>query len=346
MNEEEFRTKYKKAVDTMMLDEKIKEQLENKLAWHAQARPAEQAGSLRESLAKRQERKRPRRTLYIAAGIVLAAGIGLAAPSFWQQSSAPETADVMLTETSSNTVANTADSVVIPVMELPDMSSGAMMNMVTLVVYKGQVYTQSSTLINAASAEALRGGKLGRTTGGIDEWSGQDKYIELASNIGETDIFAVKGYDSDFRIMSYRVIDGEGYAELYERTNGISIHSGADLLGKLKLEGRVSAAEWESFESWNNGLSKLAPLAGNDLLGGFIAALQDAQPLAAEPLFEQGIYDGTNRKIIYLTLEDNTRVELTLFGEGLVRYGHAPVFFKPASAAFQALWDSMQAASK
>ncbi|MFM9279281.1 hypothetical protein [Paenibacillus jiagnxiensis] len=324
MNEEQFRTKYKKAVDTMTTNEAMKKRMENKL----------------EEL--QQERKRPRKTIYIAASIVLAAGIGVTASGFWKQGSGPAVPSNEVAQLTPNTPAsNSSDSVVIPKLELPDQNSGVKASMIPLVVYQGNVYTQAATRIDAADAAALRGDKLGRTTGGIDELSGKDKYSELASNIGETDIYAVKGYDSDFRIMSYNEIDGQVYAELFEHTNGITVSSGADLLGKLNLEGRITSAEWQSFESWNNGLQQYTPLANDESLAGFLTALQDAKPLAAEPLIDQGIYDDENRKVLYLKLEDNTQVELTLFGKGLVRYGNDPVFFEVESGAFQALWKSM-----
>lgn len=326
MNEEQFRTQYKKAVDTMTPDEEMKKRLEDRLEKHQQLR------------------RRPRKTLYIAASIVLAAGIGLAAPSVWQQVSGPGAPPAAISQGNPDKpepAVSTPGSVVIPKMELPDMGSGVKMDMIALVVYQGNVYTQSATRIDAAGATELRGDKLGRTTGGIDEWSGKDEYIELASNVGEADIYTVKGYDSDFRIMTYTEIDGEVYAELFEHANGITVSSGADLIGRLNLEGRIASAQWESFNSWNNGLQQYEPLANDGTLSSFLAALQNAKPLAAEPLMNQGIYERENRKVIYLKLEDNTRVELTLFGEGLVRYGNAPVFFEVESGAFQSLWESM-----
>ncbi|PMS08577.1 hypothetical protein C0Z17_29535, partial [Trinickia caryophylli] len=121
-------------------------------------------------------------------------------------------------------------------------------------------------------------------------------------------------------------MDGQVFAELYENTNGITISSGADLFGKLNLQGRTASAQWESFDSWNNGKQQYTPFTGTEELDGFLTALQAAKPLAAEPLIEQGIYDSEDRKIIYLQLEDKAKVELTLFGQGLVRYGNAPVF--------------------
>ncbi|WNS45965.1 hypothetical protein [Paenibacillus sp. MMS20-IR301] len=324
MNEEQFRTNYKKAVDGMKASDEMKRGLADKM----------------------EQKRRPRKPVYIAASVLLAAGIGLAGPSIWQQLNGPAAPAQVAQVTpqspgTGGSAAGTAAGVVIPKIELPDKDTGASADMVALVVYKGNVYTQAATRIDAADAAALRGEKLGRTSGGIDEWSSQEDYTELASNIGETDIYAVNGYGSDFLVMSYNEIDGQVYADLYEHTNGITINSGADLFGKLNLQGRVASADWESFASWNNGLQELAPLSDSTALEGFLTALDTATPLAAEPLTEQGIYDSEDRKIIYLQLDDKAEVQLTLFGQGLVRYGNAPVFFEVESGAFQALWNSM-----
>lgn len=65
------------------------------------------------------------------------------------------------------------------------------------------------------------GEKLGTTKGNIDGWSKQEAYDEeFASTIGETDVYAVKGYDKDFRVMTYER-EGEFSAEFYENLNGI-----------------------------------------------------------------------------------------------------------------------------
>lgn len=320
MKEEEFRTQYKKAVDTMSANREMKQGLEGKM----------------------QQKRRPRKIVYIAASVLVAAGIGLAGPSIVKQLNGTGSPDQVAQVDPGTPVAGNAAGVVIPKIELPDKKSGVQADMVGLVVYQGNVYTQAATRIEAADAAALRGEKLGRTTSGIDEWSSKDAYTELASNIGETDIYAVKSYDSGFLIMSYTELDGQVFAELYEHTNGITVNSGADLIGKLNLEGRIASAQWESFDSWNNGKQQYLPLPEGAALDGFLNALNAAKPLSADSLMAQGIYESEDRKLVYLKLTDKARVELTLFGKGLVRYGNAPVFFEVEPGAFQALWDSME----
>ncbi|PQP81514.1 hypothetical protein C0Q44_17480 [Paenibacillus sp. PCH8] len=330
MNEEQFKRNYKKAVDHMKTDDQMKKRVEQSLN------------------TQRQQPKRSRKPLYIAASVVVAASIGLAAPSVWQQwsgTSAPVTevaSNDILRTTTSNTPNTAYDPVVIPKTELPKSEGkGAMADMLQLVIYQGNVYTQSATSLEGANALALRGEKLGTTTGGINELSSQDEYKELASNIGEADIYAVSGYDKEFRIMSYTEMDGQVYAQLFDKMHDMTISSGADLIGKLHLEGRITSAQWETFDSWNNGLQQMQPLTTDKSLDTFISALYAAKPIATSPQLEENLYSKEDRKIIYLTLEDKTQVPLVLFGEGLVRYGNVPAFLEVEQGAFQTFWNSL-----
>ncbi|WP_339302433.1 hypothetical protein [Paenibacillus sp. FSL R5-0519] len=319
MKEEQFKQNYKKAVNHMKTNEQMKKRVEQALN------------------TQNQGPKRQRKPLYIAASVVIAASIGLAAPSVWQQFNGPAAPTPQVAEV---TPGASFDPIVIPKKELPDsQGKGAMADMLQLVVYGGNIYTQSPTLLEGANALPLRGEKLGTTTGGIHELSGQDKYTELASNIGEADIYAVNGYDKDFRIMSYTEIDGQVYAQLFDKNNGITIGTGADLIGKLHLEGNVASAQWETFDSWNNGKQQFQPLAADKSLESFISALSAAKPIATSPELEENLYGKEDRKIIYLTLEDKTQVQLVLFGEGLVRYGNVPAFLEVEKGAFQSFWN-------
>lgn len=63
MKEEQFRTTYKKAVDSMKSSEAMKQGLVNKM----------------------EQKRRPRKVVYIAASLLVAAGIGLAGPGIMQQ---------------------------------------------------------------------------------------------------------------------------------------------------------------------------------------------------------------------------------------------------------------------
>lgn len=234
-------------------------------------------------------------------------------------------------------------SVYLPKIKLPE-ENGATMSMVGLVVYKGKIYTQTMTRIAPEQAASLRGEKLGRSKGGIDEWSSQSEFAnEFASTIGEIDIYSVKGYDEGFRLMAYREQDGQIHAELYENLNGRTIASGADLFDLLRLKGRIASAESLPFDAWNNGIDERLPLPDMKTVDEFANALDSAKPLERKPLWEAGIYDNSEQAIVRLHLEDGTEVELRLFEQGYVSYGYTDVLFQVDAPVFERLWNELQA---
>ncbi|NMO95469.1 hypothetical protein [Paenibacillus lemnae] len=238
------------------------------------------------------------------------------------------------------------EAVTIPAIELPKEDSGVQAKMIGLVVYQGQIYTQSRTTLSPETAKELLGDKLGRTRAGITEWSKEEDYTELASTIGEADIYAVNGYDPGFRIMSYTEIDGQVFAELYEHLNGITVASGEDLIGPLHMQGNVASVQWESYDSWNMGEGNKQTLeADESAVASFLDALYTAKPVAEEALADQDIYlaEGDVQRFVYITLEDGTTVQLRLFKNGgYVNYGMVPVLLQLDEASFSAFWEVMK----
>ena len=283
---------------------------------------------------------------HFAAGFAAMLGIGLVISLMWND--AGRSVETSMVRPSVNTAIpdkTDSEAVSIPVMKLPDHSSGVQADMIGLIVYNGDIYTQTFTSIKPETAKQLRGEKLGRSKAGINEWSEPSDYTELASTIGEMDVYSVKGYDPAFRIMSYQEADGEIYAELYEHLNGITIATGEDLIGKLNLKGRIQSVKWQEFNSWNMGKDSFHALQSDLTIQNFVTALYEAKPVADEDLAEAGLYDSdqSNQKFLYLTLEDGTEVQLRLFKEGnYVKYAFVPAFFEVESDAFSALWEEMQ----
>lgn len=233
-------------------------------------------------------------------------------------------------------------AVFIPQIKLPEQSNTAM-DMIGLIVYQGRVYTQTDTQINPDSAKQLLGKKIGRTKGNIDEWSSQDEYAqELASSIGQMDVYSIKGYDSDFRIMTYEEMNGSIHAELYECLNGIEVKSGADIFNKLQLVGNVQSATWEEFNSWNNNQQIYKNVQVDTKLDHFLQSLNVAKPIEQEELQKEGIYENMEQKFILIKLKDQTEVRLRLFKDGYVKYGFAPVFFKVDNEPFSEMWNSLE----
>jgi hypothetical protein len=220
-------------------------------------------------------------------------------------------------------------SVTIPGIKLPEENSSA--NMIGLIVYNNKIYTQTQSEIISKNAKAILGEKIGRTKSTIDEWSSQEAYnVEFGSSIGETDVYSVKGYDKDFRIMTYEVRDGKTYAELYENLNDITIKSGEELFGKLKISGNVKLAHLRYYSDFYYGTDNYKNIANKELIASFLDRLNKSKPVLAEnlPLKRQEYYNDERFRELTVYLYDGTKVRLTLFEGGFVHYGYMPIYFK------------------
>lgn len=233
----------------------------------------------------------------------------------------------------------------IPMISLPDDTSGMEMDMIGLIVYDGKIYTQTDTEINVEAAKALVGEKLGKTKGNIDEWSNQEAYAqEFASTIGQSDVYSVKGYSRDFRIMTYEERDGEIFAEFYENLNGITVNSGADVFGKLNMIGNISTSQYRTYNDWNNSIDQYHPIADMETLNLFVEKLNDANPLVrsehSDPIGDYRTDDGFRE--LTIKLNDGSNVRLVLLKDGYIYYGWMSVYFKMEQPIFSEMWNQLQ----
>lgn len=240
--------------------------------------------------------------------------------------------------------------ITIPTIELPTDETGASARMRPLFVYKGHIYIQSATtfetgtdmLLNKEDVLALRGDYLGETTGKITEWSTQKDYDkEFASNIGEGEVYTVKGYDSSHRLMVYQEYQDGGFnCEVYDSFGGLTINTGADYFNLLNLKGNVNSYQWQSFNSWNNGLNQLEKGTNDDSLNAFIDSLNTAVPVGenTDMLTQNTDYD--SQKFVRIKTNDKLITTLRLFKGGYV-YDSQAGFFKVDEKAFQTFWDTM-----
>ncbi|PIC66164.1 hypothetical protein CSV71_12900 [Sporosarcina sp. P21c] len=238
---------------------------------------------------------------------------------------------------------NENGSVEIPAIQLPKDSSNA--DMVGLIVYNGKIYTQTNSEIHATDAKALIGDKLGTTKGSIDEWSKQKAYDEeLASTIGEMDVYSVKGYDKDFRLMVYEGQAGNQYAEFYECLNGITISSGEDVFGKLHLVGNVSTAQWRAFSDWDHDIDNYKPILDMNVLNTFLEELKKTKPHLREQNSDpiSGSRNDEEFRELTLALHDGSTVTLTLLKDGYIYYGNTDVYFEMNESMFSKLWNLLK----
>ena len=226
--------------------------------------------------------------------------------------------------------------------ELPE-GSGSGAKMMPLIVYKGRVYIMANYRnMEGTDPESLKGELIGRTKGNLDEWSKQDDYaVNLASSIGETDVYTVKGYSDDFRIMTME--EGVG-VRFFECVNGIWVANGEELFGKMKIRGNVEKVEYQLFADWDTGQNNYKDLDVMDKVDGFVDALYQAEFLETIDAKNPDLPYSLNHAPLYLILKDGTIAEMMLFEGGYVKYvglfGEA--VFKMDLQVFNSVYEEMK----
>jgi hypothetical protein len=259
-----------------------------------------------------------------------------------------------VTEDKNNNLVTTnisMNSVYVPKIQLPETqlfktAKGMTAKMMPLIIYKGQVYVYAPIKIDSEDLKNLLGRKLGKTKNDLNEWSTENNYSkEFASNIGVTDVYAVNGYDEDFRIMTNVTLeDGTNYPEIYECINGITIKNGADFFGKLKLQGNIINAKFQNFSDWNNGTGNFYSIDNLELLNNLVQELNKATPYLPEDVEATlGDYRTNDKcKQIYLDLKDGCKnITMTILKDGYVYYGYPRVYFKIDENFSKKLWDKL-----
>jgi hypothetical protein len=220
-------------------------------------------------------------------------------------------------------------------------SSDVDAKMFALVVYKGKIYAESNTQLDLNNIKNFLGEKVGSTTNTIDEWNVSGKSSEeLASNIGEQEIYTVKGYDSDFRIMSYTKNEDQEYAQFFDCLNGITVKSGKDIFGKLNLVGNIESAKFITFDDFNNGTNNYVNFESMDVLNEASNEFNNAVPYNYEAV-EKDIESCRNNndfREFTLKLKDGLMVKFTAFKKGYVCYGNSNIYFKVQSSTIDKLW--------
>lgn len=246
-----------------------------------------------------------------------------------------------------NVIENTSiDSIYVPKIEVPKSSTFATAKMMNLIIYKGNIYIHSSIQTSSEDVKNLLGPKLGTTKNTIDEWSSKEAYSnELASNIGITDVYSVKGYDETFRIMTNsKAEDGTNFTDFYECLNGITITKGEDILSKLKLQDNVITAKFQTYDDWNNGTGTFYTIDNKDLLNNLLNEINLGTPYLLEDI-EASLNDYRNedgyRQISFDLKNGVKNVTFTIFKNGYIYYDSAKIYLKINSNFTEELWNSL-----
>lgn len=331
------RNNYVKALDQLNISEDFNEKTAKKM---------------KAALNQKDEKKYPalKKLALTAASMAVIIAAGTAAVNMANGVSPKSNNGILSVENTTSTDSAKTQGITVPLVEIPSQNAEIKARMLPLFVYKGHIYIQSATTfatpdgmtLNKDEVLNLRGDYLGRTTGNINEWSSQDDYAkEFASTIGEGDVYTVKGYDSDHRLMVYYEYEGGGFGcELYDSFGGMTLNSGADYFNLLNLKDTVASYQWESFNSWNNGMNEVKAGNTGDAFYAFLDSLYNSVPIGEnmDMLVENTDYD--SQKFIDIKTKDNLITSLRLFKGGYV-YDTQVGFFKVDDKAFNAFWDTM-----
>ena len=296
------------------------------------------------------------RIILTFASIALVVSAGATAVYFgFNNGDKIETANLAMGSSEIENASTYAVGITIPEIALPevDSASTSMMDMIGLFVYQGRIYVQSNSSFeqdkdyqyNKEDILNLRGDYLGKTKGTIDEWSKQEDYAaELASTIGDAEIYTVKGYDSKYRLMAYWEYEDGGFnAEIYDSFGGLTMHVGSAFFNILQLRGNVDSLLWQDYDSWNNGRIDLrTSISVEDTFNKFLDALYESVPVG--DLQDKDMFtthtDDDSQKFVYIKTKDNIVTPLRLFNDGYV-YFYQAGFFKIEDSVFKAFWDTL-----
>lgn len=238
---------------------------------------------------------------------------------------------------------------------IPAMSAeginNPMASMIPLVVYQDRVYIeeesygltveQDGTIWSYdgidekafTQIESLFGKYLGQTRGNISEYSNEEEYEkDLASTLGDVEVYTVKGYSPFFRLGIYweRHFDsGETKKAIMfmENLNGIFLETGKDLLDdRLRIPGRWTKVEYQAdlSDGFKNGEYQPLEEISSQQIDQFIADVCRSPFVDMKAKREESGFDffEEHETLAYIrfTLEDGTRSEFRMKEGGYLWY--------------------------
>lgn len=250
------------------------------------------------------------------------------------------------------------ESLFIPRLEPSPLDAAGEGSMIPLVVYRGGVYTAAECYLGdeAGPVEGLLGVYLGRVKASIDEGAGRAAYGEDFAGTVSGELYAVRGYDTDFRICLRETAEAEEGGQVtllqfLERLNDVRLNTGKDLfIERLYLRERVRDIQFLTHVDWDYDSeayqsAEIAP----DLWRAFLDELERARFVDSqkpgESFFDDKpgtkIYDTPNQTHLRLLLDDGSRVWLRLIEGGYV--GYEPLgryFVRMPGSAFDAVYEA------
>ena len=188
-------------------------------------------------------------------------------------------------------------------------------DMLAFFIHQGNMYEQYDFI----ETEALLGEYVGTASGEIDEWSGEDAYVESAGSVAGN-YYEVEGFDPSF-ILGMEQSDGS--ISIYMNTT-MDLEQGAELYEEmLRLEDQYVDVQYQTREDWyySNGEPEELPDEYADTISTFIGGLNDGEFVELTSMLSEEEGGDIYEKEIYhlfFQLENGMTVHLRLFEDGYV----------------------------
>lgn len=237
---------------------------------------------------------------------------------------------------------------------------------IATLVYKGRIYTLEGTEISLEEGKSLMDKRIGVTWDLIKKIKDDGTsagYIDLESledfaSFGAGDeVYTVKGYDDDFRLITYNKNEYGEFISIWECLNDFILADGSDIFGKMNIKDNVKSVTWETFNNWNYGTLEGKEVIIDDTLNSFIDAMYNGIPYSLEDEeLRKELFDKENnyntgeeyfeaneegQKFMLFKMNDGTKVEIRLFRSGYVYYKGLNFAFKLDEESFNNMWDKL-----
>jgi len=234
---------------------------------------------------------------------------------------------VVSNNTDSTSDAQTEYRIYTDSIDLPkNISNGVEMDMIGCLVYKGKVYTQTTSYYNSNPnfnlVEKLVGVYVGEAKGTLNEWSTQSDYAtELASTYSGS-VYKVKGYSEDFRLCIYMKAGDESWIDFLDNYDAIGLNTGEDLFEKrMHITDNIESVSYLTHYDWNEGdVSNCKELTSITMeqFENFLNELDHSPFERIDDTKNPNFYDTEPQGHLYLNMRDGTCVEMRLIEGGYV----------------------------
>lgn len=210
------------------------------------------------------------------------------------------------------------------------------------IIYKNRIYNMIQN-VNNDIANNLKLDKIGITDKDANDYYNSKSILDVKSiysafSIG-TEVYSLKGYDPNIRLMVYN----NGSAMIFESLKNVKIDNFTELVNLLNLNKNVKSVN--SIVNIVNGPTVsnkdvTKNEISNEKYSELINILNNTYLVDIDEIRANYNKNGKNEnKRIEISLQDGTNVYLTIYSNGYVNY--SSLYFKIANDSFEKLYNQL-----